>query len=221
MKRRPLLPLLALTFGGFCSFGAWGRTAYESLWKAVVRDDFVAVRKLLEQGIDPNTVDPQGRPILVRALQQDSLRVVREVMHVPGVEINAQSPQGETPLMLAAIKGHIDLVRVLIFMNARINQPGWTPLHYAASAAADDSVEIAALLLEHEAVVDAPSPNHSTPLMLAAQYGSEGMVRLLLRAGANVHARNQLGLDVVDFARRSDRAYMVRLLQAAQTKSIP
>lgn len=216
MKRRPLLPAMALATFGIYSPWAWGRTAYQTFLTAVVRDDFVTVRNLLRQGMDPNTVDEQGRPVLVRALQQDALRVVHELMRVPGIDINAQSPQAETPLMLAAIRGHMDLVRVLIFMEARINQPGWTPLHYAASAATEDSVQIAALLLEHHAFIDALSPNRSTPLMLAAQYGSEGMVRLLLRAGADVQLRNQLGLSAVDFARRSERAYMVRLLQAAQ-----
>ena len=68
---------------------------------------------------------------------------------------------------------------------------------------------------EAHAYIDAESPNGSTPLMLAAQYGSQAMVELLLNAGADVQLRNQLGLTAVDFARRSDRDYMVRILQTA------
>ena len=77
------------------------------------------------------------------------------------------------------------------------------------------SVEIAELLLDQHAYIDAESPNRSTPLMLAAQYGSEAMVELLLNAGADVQVRNQQGLSAVDFARRSDREFMVNTLDKA------
>lgn len=51
--------------------------------------------------------------------------------------------------------------------------------------------------------------------MLAAQYGSEGMVKLLLDEGADVQLRNQQGLSAVDFARRSEREFMVKMLDEA------
>ena len=51
--------------------------------------------------------------------------------------------------------------------------------------------------------------------MLAAQYGSQAMVELLLDAGADVQLRNQLGLTAVDFARRSERQFLVTMLDRA------
>ena len=50
--------------------------------------------------------------------------------------------------------------------------------------------------------------------MLAAQYGSQAMVELLLAEGADAHVRNHQGLTAIDFARRSERAYLVELLQS-------
>jgi len=160
-------------------------------------------------------VDERGRPALAKAMQLESLRVAQELLQAPGIRIDEANRAGETALMHASIKGHIDVVRQLLKMGAKVNHPGWTPLHYAASADHEHSVEIAALLLEHNAYIDAESPNQSTPLMLAAQYGSEAMVNLLLNAGADVQLRNQLGLTAVDFARRSEREFMVRLLDRA------
>ena len=58
--------------------------------------------------------------------------------------------------------------------RAPINQPGWSPLHYAA---AGPEPKIVALLLERGAIVDAEAPNRSTPLMMAAGYGKEESVR--------------------------------------------
>lgn len=214
MKRRTLLQIGGA--GVLASASLWARAdVATALQTAITRDNYVTVRKLLQQGVDPNSTDEQGRPALVKAMQIDSLRVAQVLMQAPGVRIDAASPAGETALMHACIKGHIDVVQQLLAMDARINQPGWTPLHYAASADTPHSVAIAQLLLQRHAYIDAQSPNHSTPLMLAAQYGSEAMVQLLLDAGADVQARNQLGLTAVDFARRSEREFMVHTLEAA------
>lgn len=64
-----------------------------------------------------------------------------------------------------------------------MNREGWAPLHYAASADTPQTLDIIKLLLEESAYIDAASPNGSTPLMLAAQYSSEAVVRLLLQEG--------------------------------------
>lgn len=214
MRRRSLLQSL----GALALTGPWlGAHAdvASDFQTAIVRDNFVTIRKLLQQGFNPNTVDERGQPALVKAMQLESLRVVHELLQAPGLQLDAANRGGETALMHACIKGHMELVRQMLRMGAKINHPGWTPLHYAASADTEHSVEIAALLLEHHAYIDAESPNQSTPLMLAAQYGSEAMVRLLLSAGADVQLKNQLGLTAVDFARRSEREFMVRLLERA------
>lgn len=213
MKRRTLLQSLG---AGIASTGllAWADTATD-FQTAITRDNYVTVRKLLQQGVDPNTADAQGRPALVKAMQLDALRVAQVLIAAPGVRINGASPSGETALMHACIKGHLDVVQQLLALDARINQPGWTPLHYAASADTEHSMAIAQLLLERHAYIDAESPNRSTPLMLAAQYGSQSMVQLLLDAGADVQVRNQLGLSAVDFARRSEREFMVEILETA------
>lgn len=215
MKRRTLLQMLSA--GMWASAATWSRAAdaATAFQTAITRDNFIAVRKLLQQGVDPNSVDEQGRPALVKAMQLESLRVAQELLQAPGVRIDAASKAGETALMHACIKGHLKMVEQLLAMDARVNQPGWAPLHYAASADTEHSVDIAALLLERHAYIDAESPNKSTPLMLAAQYGSEAMVQLLLDAGADVQLRNQLGLTAVDFARKSEREFMVRTLENA------
>jgi len=213
MKRRALLQAAG------ASALVWGWPAQASLAAdfetAIIRDDFVRVRELLQRGLDPNTRDSHGNPGVVRAMRNDSWRVAQVLLQAPGLRVNDANPQGETPLMLACSKGQLDLVRELLSLGARINQPGWTPLHYAASADSPHSLAIAQLLLDEHAYIDAESPNGSTPLMLAAQYGSQAMVELLLNAGADVQLRNQLGLTAVDFARRSDRDFMVRILQTA------
>lgn len=212
MKRRGWILTMALVLGGRAV--PVRADVQEDFQTAIVRDNYIQMEKLLSQGLDPNAVDDRGRPALLKAMQLESLRVADVLLTAARIDINAASPQGETALMLACIKGHLGYVRRLIALHADINRPGWTPLHYAASADHPDSVDIATILLAHHAYIDAQSPNHSTPLMLAAQYGSEAMVDLLLDAGADVQLRNQQGLNAVDFAHKSERNFMVQKLQA-------
>jgi hypothetical protein len=122
---------------------------------------------------------------------------------------------------MASLKGHQSLVRQLIERGAQVNKPGWTPLHYAASNGNPQSLEIARLLLEHHAYIDAASPNGTTPLMMAAHYGLPALVDLLLEEGADPLLRNQQGLTAIDFARRAGRARDVEAIAAQIRKRQP
>ena len=61
------------------------------------------------------------------------------------------------------------------------------------------------LLADRGADLNAASPNNTTPLMMAAQYGSEDSVRLLLDRGADPGRRNMKGLGAADFAKLAGR----------------
>lgn len=222
MRRRPtvrllLRPILGMAAAALLAGAALpaAADALEDFRTAIVRDNDRAIVNLLLRGMDANTVDAQGQPALVRALRLESWRAADALLLAPGLNVDAANPQGETALMLACNKGRLDFVQRLLAKGAAVNRPGWTPLHYAASADHPDSVAIARLLVqEHYAYIDAASPNGSTPLMLAAQYGSQAMVELLLEEGADVQLRNQLGLNAIDFAQRSQRGYLADILQA-------
>ena len=195
--------------------GAVWANAFDDYSRALVSDNASLMVDLIFKGFDPNTKDSRGRPGLVSALHQDSLKVFDVLLKAPKIDLNAASAQNETALMMTCIKGHLDLTKDLIKRGADVNREGWTPLHYAVSADTPKSLDIVKLLLEEHAYIDAASPNGSTPLMLAAQYSSEDTVNLLLQEGADVTLRNQRGLTAVDFAKLVDRQYMVKILNKA------
>jgi len=195
--------------------------ATSDFFKAVLRDNYREVMALLLRGFNANTPDERGRTGLTLGIREECWRAVDTLLLAPGIDLNLPNRQNETPLMLAAIKGNLELVKTLVQRGADVNREGWAPLHYAASAGLEHSVEIAAYLLEESAYIDAASPNGTTPLMMAAQYASEGMVKLLIGEGADVSLRNQQGLNAVDFARKSEREFMVQLLSQAVRASRP
>ena len=174
--------------------------AYDDFFKAVVFDDASTVQGLLERGFDPNSVDPKARPALLMALQEPSPKVAELLIRSPGIRINQRNTAAETPLMMAALRGHVVLVEMLIQRQATINHPGWTPLHYAATGGHTAIVD---LLIQRGADVNADSPNGTTPLMMAARYGSAQSVKSLIQAGADLLKQNQQGLTAFDFAVQS------------------
>lgn len=179
--------------------------SFDDFFKAIAGDDAQAITALLRRGFDPNTRNPQGQPGLILALQLGSLGAFSALMANRAVQVDARNPQDETPLMMAALKGHAAAARALLARGADVNKPGWTPLHYAATGTTAEQARIVALLLEQHAYIDAESPNGTTPLMMAAQYGTYDALQALLDAGADPALKNQLGLTAVDFAMRVGR----------------
>jgi ankyrin repeat protein len=183
-------------------FNASFAGSYEDFFQAVQRDDPQAARQLLERGFDANTLNPKGLSGLSTALREPSPKVASMLIDWPKTDLNALSAQGESPLMLACLKGQLDMVEKMVKKGADVNKTGWTPLHYAASTG---QVKVISLLLENHAYIDAESPNGSTPLMMASMYGTAAAVKLLLEEGADPVLRNQQGLTALQFAQRANR----------------
>lgn len=190
--------------------------SYDDFFRAIKQDNDKAVAALLKRGFDPNTVDPQNIPGLHLALSEPSLKVAAVLVDSKQIKLEQRNPAGETALMLAALRGHRDVVQRLLARRAEVNQPGWTALHYAAAGGHADIVQA---LLDRYAYIDAESPNRTTPLMMAAGYGTPQAVAVLLRGGADASLRNEKGLTAMDFARNANRSDAVALLQAPPSAS--
>ena len=192
--------------------------SYEDFFTAVKRDDSRTVANLLTRGFDANTLDPKGLHGLIIAVQEPSPKVAEVLLRWPKTNVEFRTGKDESPLMLAALKGQLELARKLVERGADVNKPGWTPLHYAST---NGHLQIMDLLLENHAYIDAESPNRTTPLMMAAQYGTPAAVKLLLEAGADATLRNQLGLTAIDFANKAGRTDAAELIAAARRSQQP
>lgn len=206
---------LLVSIGFVSAFPLAHAGAFEDFFAAARRDDESTVVKLVLRGFDLNTQDEQGNHALLVAIREGSLKVANFLLEQPLVQVEARNPRGESPLMMAAIKGQLPLAKRLIERKAEVNKPGWAPLHYAAANAEPEGLDLVRLLLEHHAYIDAESPNKTTPLMMAAQYGSPQVVQLLLEEGADATLKNEQNLTALDFAQRAERKDAVRLLTAA------
>lgn len=182
--------------GSFTSY-SWGG-AYDDFIYAVKFNDEKRVAQLLQRGIDPNSTEVErGETALMIALRENSMRVFNTLLHHPEIKLEAGAANGDTALMLASYLANFDAVKNLISAGAKVHRSGWTALHYAAAAG---QPEIIAYLLDHEAQIDAISPNRTTPLMMAVSSGRNKAVSVLIERGANLEARNDAGMTAYDFA---------------------
>ena len=115
------------------------------------------------------------------------------------VNVNSEDEWGDTPLYIASFLGYVELVEELIMNGADVNIKGGarlekeglglceTALHGAARRGHE---EIAEMLINAGANVNAQDKNGCTPLYRACVYGHEEVVEMLLEKGAGVAIEN-------------------------------
>lgn len=201
--------LLALCLGG-----AWAAEldtpALRDWFRMSELDSASGVRSKLLAGQDPNVIGEKGQRALHWALMHESGKALQVLLEDPRTDVNAENAVGERPLWLAALRNRLDWVQALLKRGARLErgpQPegarAWTTLHYAATAPGTEVLDW--LLRQGDLDLNAGSTNGSTPLMLALGYGPLEAAEKLIRAGARLDLKNDLGLTAWDFARRSGR----------------
>ena len=129
---------------------------------------------------------PPTTTALLTASGEGDHQRVKYLLEVLKVDVNELSPDGETALHAAAIRGDPETTR---------------------------------LLLEHGAVVDARSPSGTqrsmTPLQWACYGGHEGMITLLLKAGADPWLKDETGMTAFDMAIESGHDNVLHLLEGS------
>ncbi|MBT8550782.1 ankyrin repeat domain-containing protein [Polynucleobacter paneuropaeus] len=198
--------LIALSF---CLVGAANSqtpTQIADFTKAAKFDDLSEVKDLVKAGVNVNTTDPYGDPMLVLAVKEKSLKVFDYLLLSPEINVNKANSYGETPLMMASINGDLEMVKTLVeSKKATVNKSGWNPLLYACSKG---RLDVAKYLVQHGSDVNSVSPNGSTPLMMAAMSGNEYVVKYLLDQGADLRMRNSLGYSAIDMAAQYDHPWI-------------
>ncbi|RTZ47972.1 ankyrin repeat domain-containing protein [Candidimonas sp. SYP-B2681] len=184
-------------------------------WVHIANDQAKNVQTMLTRGVDPNELSAKGQPAIMQAIRDGAWNVYDVLAANPKTALNAININRETPLMYLAVLGETKRSEDLIRRGAMVNRLGWTPLHYAASTG---KVDTAKMLIAHKAIIDAPAPDGTTALMMAAHSGNEAMVQLLLNHGAEVTTQNLQKLDAADWARNNKHEALAAKLDALTNK---
>jgi ankyrin repeat protein len=189
----------------------------EEALAAALRGNSGTLSKFLESGtVSPDIVDGEGNSLLILAVREGHTEAAMAVLRFhPRLDYRNRS--GDSALMLAASRGDMKLLDLLLGNGAKTDPPGdkiaWTALHYAAFEGRLPAVE---RLLTAGADINALTPNLSDALMLAARNGHTGIVRRLLKTPIDLDRRNDRDMTAEEWARSKGNTKIADLIAEAR-----
>ncbi|HSB12326.1 MAG TPA: sigma-70 family RNA polymerase sigma factor [Blastocatellia bacterium] len=149
---------------------------------------------------------------------------VRDLLDDEPALLDSYSPEGFTPLELAAHFGQIEVARFLIAAGANVNDASrhamkLSPLHAALFG---KRTEIARMLLDHGADINARRGGAGMPragwtaLHYCAGFGFTELARYLVERGADTKAVDDEGRTPLDVANEASHQEIVALLSDAE-----
>lgn len=181
-----------------------GRTPLEI---AIGTGQFQIVQILFQfnTGIDVNEPGLNGHTFLHMAAISGNLDIVKYLVK-RGANINAIIPNNgpKKPIHLAAQQGHIECVEFFLDVGMDIDDTegdGFTMLHYAAIWG---KAELAKILINKLANVNAFNQNALQPIHLASMRGFVDVVHILLDSGAFYNKENSSGKTPKDLTQNND-----------------
>ena len=156
---------------------AWGQTP---LILATIKGDENMVKSVLQTGADVNRINQQtGQTALMGAASN-------------GADVNMFDASGNTALIVAAQKGHLNITEALIEAGADVNLASTSGDTALIVAARNEHLNITKFLLDAGADVNKICARNETALLQFALKGNVQGVRLLLRSGAKLNIGRQI-----------------------------
>ncbi|NXQ58302.1 ANKR6 protein, partial [Anthoscopus minutus] len=124
----------------------------------------------------------------------------------------AVTKHGRTPLHLAAYKGHLHVVQVLLKAGCDLDiqdDGDQTALHRAAVVG---NTDIIATLIQEGCALDRQDKDGNTALHEACWHGFSQSAKVLVKAGANVLAKNKAGNTPLHLACQNSHSQSTRIL---------
>jgi len=166
-----------------------GHFAPMRLHFAINSGQLASVERLIESGVDVNFAAPSNgqTPLVLSVLSHRVDMAAALVKAGADVRVAEKTSWRRRPVQLAAAAGHCTLVADMLRRSpgeARsVDAMLFTPLH---NAAVRGRVDVARLLIDSGAKVDAADDRGRTPLIRAAEYGHAALVELLAGHGARL-----------------------------------
>ena len=205
-KRFGLVLAASLLLGSGGAFAG----SYEDSLDAARLGRTAQLAQLLDRGIDPDTVDAFNNSLLIIAARENHPEVV-ELLVTRGARISYRNEAGDSALMMASLRGNLEIVSRLLYAGAEVDHEGWTPLMYAAF---EGHTEVVDLLVRAGSDVNALAPNQANALMFAARNGHGEVVERLLQTEVDLQQQSDRGYTAASWAEENRHTVIAERLRA-------
>ncbi|XP_071086410.1 putative ankyrin repeat protein RF_0381 [Haliotis cracherodii] len=169
--------------------------------KAAVGGHKAVFYLLLEKRPDLSPTDDDGNNLLHMACEGGNVELVKYVLALNSVDINSRTEDGRTPAMVAASKGHKDMLKLLVNEGADlslVNNDGEDALHISLLC---ENMEMVKYILTQDVVnINGAEKNGMTPVLLAAEHGCIDLFDLVVSKGADLSSRYVAGKSILQSA---------------------
>jgi uncharacterized protein len=180
-------------------------------FKALDTQKSDAFTQLFQHGLNPNARNQEGQKLLHIAVKKSDATSARLLLK-QGAEVDGLNKYGETPLMLAAIQGQLEMVKLLHRYGALINPAtDWSPLCYGASGGFIPVIEF---LIQNGADLDHKCINDITPLMMAIRQEKSQAALYLLNQGASAADQSIDGKSIWQWAKEHQQKEILQKLKS-------
>uniref|UniRef100_A0A8C4DYL9 Ankyrin repeat domain 6b n=1 Tax=Dicentrarchus labrax TaxID=13489 RepID=A0A8C4DYL9_DICLA len=124
----------------------------------------------------------------------------------------AVTKYGRSPLHLAAYKGHIEVVHILLKAGCDLDIQDDGEQTALQRAAVVGNCDIISALIQEGCALDRQDKDGNTALHEVSWHGFSQSVKLLVKAGANVHAKNKAGNTALHLACQNGHAQSSKVL---------
>ncbi|TKH05670.1 hypothetical protein FC682_07740 [Peribacillus simplex] len=200
-----------------------GKGMNEQLIQAVERKETERIRSLIDQGVDINTQDSEGRTATMIATYNNDVKSAKILIEA-GADVNIQDDMKNSPFLYAGAEGYVDILKLAIDAGADpsiTNRYGGTAL---IPASEHGYVEVTKELLTKTDI----DVNHVNDLgwtaLLEAIILNDGdgkqqqTVQLLIDHGADANIPDNSGMTPLQHAREKGFKEIEQILLTAGAK---
>jgi ankyrin repeat protein len=203
-------PLVELFLAQGAAIDARNLAGATALYAAAESDRAAVVALLLAKGADANLPGRADVSPLAAAAYNGNDRIIAALL-AQGARPDTTDTTGKAPIVYAAARGFTAVVRRLLAAGVdakRAYGNDLTALMWAAGYEPGfgerDAADVAALLIDAGALIDAADNRGRTALMIAAEGGHAAVVEALLARGADRTVRDRTGLRALDLAANAE-----------------
>lgn len=179
---------------------------------AASRGDIPTIRRMCDQGFDPNSSDYDNRTGLMVAAMKGNVDVVKKILEYHG-NPNLVDMHGTSALFEATKSGQEETVNILLAAGGELCLTEAEAASSLCQAVFEGDILLLRRLLSSKIQVNAQDYDKRTAIHIAAAEGNIAALKVLVEFGADTRLRDRWNNTIYDEARRMNAVLILEFLE--------